>query len=66
MASAFAKLKSENAATDLESFANHAGRSSINTDDVLLLTRRNEGLESIIKAEVEKLKKAKDTKNGGS
>lgn len=42
-------------ATDLESFANHAGRSTIKTDDVLLLARRNEGLETILKDKVELL-----------
>lgn len=59
-----ANVETENAATDLESFANHAGRSTIKTDDVLLLTRRNDGLESIIKGEIEKLKKQKEHKNG--
>lgn len=28
----------------------HAGRSTINVSDVLLLARRNEGLESILRA----------------
>src|SRR3954453_11042877 len=45
-----------NAAQDLESFASHAGRKTIKTDDVMLLTRRNEGLETIMKDFVEKLK----------
>jgi centromere protein S len=45
-----------NAAQDLESFASHAGRRTIKTDDVMLLTRRNEGLETILKDFVEKLK----------
>ncbi|KIW06385.1 hypothetical protein, variant [Verruconis gallopava] len=31
-----------NTAKDLESFAKHAGRTQINTDDVMLLSRRNE------------------------
>lgn len=34
---------------DLESFAKHAGRDTINTNDVLLLARRNERLEDILK-----------------
>ena len=38
-----------NAAIDLESFAKHAGRSNIKTDDVLLLARRNEGLHEHLK-----------------
>jgi centromere protein S len=45
-----------NVAQDLESFASHAGRRTIKTDDVMLLTRRNEGLETILKDFVEKLK----------
>ena len=39
----------ENVATDLENFAKHAGRSTVTTDDVLLLTRRNEGLEELMR-----------------
>jgi len=50
---------SGNAAVDLESFAKHAGRSKIQTDDVMLLTRRNEGLEMILKEELGKLEQAK-------
>lgn len=37
----------------------HAGRSTINTDDVLLLTRRNEGLESLIREKIEEGKAEK-------
>lgn len=48
-----------NAAVDLESFAKHAGRTKIQTDDVMLLTRRNEGLEMILREELEELEKAK-------
>jgi centromere protein S len=47
----------ESAAIDLESFAGHANRSTIKTDDVLLLARRNEGLDEILRNEVKKLKK---------
>jgi centromere protein S len=39
----------ENVSHDLESFAEHAGRKTITTDDVMLLTRRNEGLESVMR-----------------
>ncbi|PHH53636.1 MHF histone-fold complex subunit 1 [Ceratocystis fimbriata CBS 114723] len=44
----------ENTAIDLENFASHAGRSTVTTDDVLLLTRRNPDLQGIIKDFVEK------------
>lgn len=36
----------------------HAGRSTININDVMLLARRNEGLESILKAFVDQQKEA--------
>ncbi|KAH8839571.1 hypothetical protein MCOR27_006260 [Pyricularia oryzae] len=54
----------ENVAKDLESFSSHAGRSTITTDDVLLLARRNEDLHNIIKQEVDQQKanKAKTRK----
>lgn len=50
----------ENVALDLESFSRHAGRSTITTDDVLLLARRNGDLHSIIKDSVDKDKAAKE------
>ncbi|KAJ4522939.1 MHF histone-fold complex component [Exophiala dermatitidis] len=49
-----------NAAIDLEAFAKHAGRSKIKTDDVMLLTRRNEGLEQILKQELKRLEEMHD------
>ncbi|KAI1308787.1 kinetochore component CENP-S-domain-containing protein [Xylaria venustula] len=49
----------ENVALDLESFSRHAGRSTITTDDVLLLTRRNVDLHHIIKDSVDKEKAVK-------
>ncbi|QKX55084.1 uncharacterized protein TRUGW13939_02176 [Talaromyces rugulosus] len=39
----------ETVSQDLEAFAKHAGRSTININDVMLLARRNEGLESILR-----------------
>jgi len=45
----------ENTALDLESFASHAGRKTIKTDDVMLLARRNEGLEQVLRGFVEEL-----------
>lgn len=47
------------AATDLEAFARHADRSTINSKDVLLLARNNEGLEEILKEKAEAVKKRK-------
>ncbi|BCS18644.1 CENP-S family protein [Aspergillus puulaauensis] len=44
----------ETASQDLESFAKHAGRSTINVSDVMMLARRNEGLESILRAFVDR------------
>ncbi|EAW16321.1 CENP-S family protein [Aspergillus fischeri NRRL 181] len=43
----------ETVSQDLEFFAKHAGRSTINVTDVMLLARRNEGLESILRAFVD-------------
>lgn len=39
----------EHTSRDLEMFAKHAGRRAINPDDVMLLGRRNEGLEILLK-----------------
>lgn len=50
---------------DLESFAKHAKRSQINTDDVLLLARRNEGLETLLKNFVEEQRVANGTVANG-
>lgn len=38
----------QNVAQDLEAFAKHSGRTTINSKDVLLLSRRNEGLADIL------------------
>lgn len=37
-----------NSGRDLEAFAKHAGRSTIDTKDVILLSRRNEGLVELL------------------
>ena len=39
----------ENVAQDLEAFAKHSNRTTINTKDVLLLGRRNDGLTEILR-----------------
>ncbi|EED13449.1 apoptosis-inducing TAF9-like domain 1 family protein, putative [Talaromyces stipitatus ATCC 10500] len=48
----------ESVSQDLEAFAKHAGRSTININDVMLLARRNEGLESILRAFIDQQKEA--------
>ncbi len=45
-----------NTARDLETFAAHGGRKAINTDDVMLLTRRNDALETMLKGELDRMK----------
>ncbi|KAJ9148253.1 hypothetical protein NKR23_g5131 [Pleurostoma richardsiae] len=55
----------ENVAIDLESFSAHAGRTTIQTDDVLLLARRNQDLYGIIKAFVDEMAAAKVAKGKG-
>ncbi|OCT44671.1 hypothetical protein CLCR_06456 [Cladophialophora carrionii] len=52
-----------NTAVDLESFSKHAGRTSIKPADVMLLTRRNEGLEQILREELKRLEQGKAKKD---
>ncbi|KAI9158686.1 Centromere protein S [Paramyrothecium foliicola] len=49
-------LRAENVAIDLESFCNHAGRTTVTTDDVLLLARKNADLQQIMKEFVDQTK----------
>ncbi|PSS25451.1 hypothetical protein M430DRAFT_202333 [Amorphotheca resinae ATCC 22711] len=49
-------MQIENIATDLETFAAHAGRSTITTADVLLITRRNEALQGMIREFIDREK----------
>ncbi|BDD62381.1 hypothetical protein MPDQ_001395 [Monascus purpureus] len=57
----------ETVSHDLEAFARHAGRSTINVSDVMLLARRNEGLESILRAFVDQQREqAGDSRAQGS
>ncbi|KFY45508.1 hypothetical protein V495_02952 [Pseudogymnoascus sp. VKM F-4514 (FW-929)] len=48
----------ESVSQDLESFARHAGRSTVTTDDVLLVTRRNDALHDIMKEFIDNEKAA--------
>ncbi|CAI7654361.1 hypothetical protein PCG10_001412 [Penicillium crustosum] len=50
----------ETISQDLESFAKHAGRSTVNVSDVMLLARRNEGLDLILRAFVEQEKQRQE------
>jgi centromere protein S len=59
-----ANTQTANVATDLESFSRHAGRTTVTTDDVLLVTRRNDALHDIMKDFVDK-EKAKNEKGKG-
>ena len=52
----------ENIAHDLESFAKHSGRSTINTKDVLLLGRRNEGLGDVLRTQARTVVEEADTR----
>lgn len=41
--------RAENVAVDLETFANHAGRKNITTEDVMLLARKNPDLQQLMR-----------------
>lgn len=52
-------------ATDLESFSNHAGRTTVTTDDVLLLARKNPDLHEIMRDFIDDRKAAAGGKDKG-
>ncbi|CCU82858.1 unnamed protein product [Blumeria hordei] len=43
----------ESVSADVEAFARHAGRSVVGTEDVLLMARRNEALEGLLRRWIE-------------
>ncbi|MCJ1265672.1 hypothetical protein MMC22_005552 [Lobaria immixta] len=49
----------ESISQDLESFSKHAGRTTIATDDVMLLSRRNEGLQEVLEHHLKTLQPTK-------
>ncbi|KAL7925366.1 kinetochore component CENP-S domain-containing protein [Trichoderma austrokoningii] len=55
----------ENVAIDLETFCNHAGRATVTTDDVLLLSRRNPELHDLMKVFVDGIKADKEAAGSG-
>ncbi|PHH59321.1 hypothetical protein CDD81_3390 [Ophiocordyceps australis] len=52
----------ENISIDLETFASHAGRSTVTTADVLLLARKNPDLQQIMQTYVDECKAQKASK----
>ncbi|KAL6710746.1 MHF histone-fold complex component [Coniothyrium glycines] len=54
-----------NTARDLEVFSRHAGRKAVNTDDVMLLTRRNDALETMLRQELVRMRAAEGRKPDG-
>ncbi|KAJ7296340.1 hypothetical protein O6H91_Y129800 [Diphasiastrum complanatum] len=47
-------------AKDVEMFAQHAGRKSVNVDDVSLAARRNDSVAALLKSFAEELSKSKE------
>ena len=54
----------ENVATDLESFCNHASRTTVTTEDVLLLARKNPDLHGIMEEFVDELRVEREALKG--
>ncbi|EJP69922.1 Centromere protein S [Beauveria bassiana] len=56
----------ENVAVDLESFANHASRSVVTTDDVLLLARKNPDLQQLMQDYINERKTQRGAATGAA
>ncbi|KAL6849556.1 MHF histone-fold complex component [Amphichorda felina] len=56
--------RAENVAIDLESFSGHAGRTTVTTDDVLLLARKNPDLHQLMEEFIDARKAAGATAGG--
>lgn len=54
----------ERVAQDLEAFAKHAGRSTINAKDVLLLGRHNDSLQELLSAQAKSARQIDAPPNG--
>ena len=54
----------QTAAQDLEAFAKHRGKTTINTKDVELLSRRNEALGEVLSHEAKTLSRGDGARNG--
>lgn len=52
------EIGAENVAIDLESFSSHAGRTTVTTDDVLLLARKNPDLHQLMEEFIEERRAA--------
>ena len=56
----------ENVARDLEAFAKHGGSSTIKTNSVLLLGRRNEALEDLLQSQAKTVREKDSSYNDGT
>lgn len=53
--------KISTAATDIEAFAKHAGRSTVSSKDVVLLARHNDGLQEVLREKAEAARTSRTT-----
>ena len=55
----FESKRSVSLVSDAVILCRHAGRNTISTDDVMLLARRNEGLETVLRSFLDKQQEGK-------